>query len=79
LACYSLGVGITSLLGPSMTGLSIDLFGHQWIDLLPALISLALGLGLGCCSPLSMIITCNRAPALRRLIPSKQQAQAHSR
>jgi len=38
---YSLGVGITSLLGPTVTGFSIDLFGHQWTYLLLAMLPAA--------------------------------------
>lgn len=38
---YSLGIGITSLLGPTLTGFSIDLFGHRWTYLLLAILPVA--------------------------------------
>jgi hypothetical protein len=61
---------------PTVMGLSIDLFAYRWTYLMLSLISFVPGY----CSPPSMIITCNRAPAPRQLIPSEQPvAQAHSR
>ena len=49
----------------SLAALTCVLFPFVGSAYLLAVISFALGLGLGCCAPLSLIITYNRAPARR--------------